>query len=243
VALVDLDGGRETGKFDGPPAIRDAIFAADGKSLFVAADTLEGVAVYNTVTASLMTTISAPKVVALVRAPNGREGYALSAGPDRLILHLNLNAATLLGSQPAPNAEALFPTRTGSHLLLPDPAGGTVSIVPAQPLGRGLTLAAAPGVSLAYGAWFDMVAFIPNRARRELLLYDLDSRKAAGAIALAGTPGIGTVTPDGDKLFLPIEDSGEVVVIDANLRRRVASIAVGGIPVQAVIAGGYGLCH
>jgi hypothetical protein len=33
------------------------------------------------------------------------------------------------------------------------------------------------------------------------------------------------------------------LVIDAQQRRAIASIAVGGIPVQAVIAGGYGLCH
>jgi YVTN family beta-propeller protein len=230
-------------QFDGPAGIRSAIFAADGESLFVAADTVDGVAVYDIRSVRLATTIKGPKVKTLVRSPNGREGYALSAGSERSILHLNLKTFSLLGSQPAPDAEALFPTRTGSHLLLPDPASGTVSIVPAQPLGRGLTLAATLGVTLAYGAWFDMVAFVPNRRQRELLLYDLDRRKAAGAIALGGTPGIGTVTPDGDRLYLPIEDSGEVAVIDANLRRRIASITVGGTPVQAIIAGGYGICH
>lgn len=243
IAVIDLGLGRETARIEGPAAIRDAIFSTDGKSLFVAADTVDGIAVYDLASAGRTTVIAAPPAIALIRAPNGRDGFALTAGPGRSILQIDLRSRVLLAQLPAPNATALFPTRSGSHLMVLDSRGGALSIVPAQPLERSVALAAVPGISAAYGAWFDTVAFVPDRAQRKLLVYDLDRRNQGAAIALLGSPGTGVVTPDGDRLYLPIEDTSEVVVIDAQQRRAIASIAVGGIPVQAVIAGGYGLCH
>ena len=58
-----------------------------------------------------------------------------------------------------------------------------------------------------------------------------------------GRPGLGSTSPEGDKFYLPVEDSGEVVVIDTRDRRQVSTISVGGAPVRAVLAAGYGICH
>jgi DNA-binding beta-propeller fold protein YncE len=118
-----------------------------------------------------------------------------------------------------------------------------VTIASVQPLQPGPLLAAAAGVSTAYSAWFDTVALVPSAPARKVLVYDLEAGCADGVIALAGRPGLGTVTPEGDKFYLPVEDSGEVVVIDTRFRRQVGAISVGVAPVRAVIAGGYGICH
>ncbi|MBV9828015.1 MAG: hypothetical protein JO001_20470 [Alphaproteobacteria bacterium] len=137
----------------------------------------------------------------------------------------------------------MFTTGFGRYLILPDPDAGTVTIASVEPLQPGPLLAAAAGVSFAYSAWFDTVALVPSGPAHKLLLYDLDARRDAGAIALAGSPGFGTVTPEGDKFYIPVEDSGEVVVIDTRFRRQVGAIKVGAAPLRAVIAGGYGICH
>jgi YVTN family beta-propeller protein len=144
---------------------------------------------------------------------------------------------------PLPEAAVLYATGTGIQLLAIDQAGGTLSILPAEPLRPGVTLPTATGSAIGYSAWFDTVAFVPDGAARKLLIFDLERRKPAGSIALDGAPRTGVVTPDGDKLYLPIEDKGTVSVIDTHLRRRIASIVVGDHPIQAIIAGGYGLCH
>ena len=36
---------------------------------------------------------------------------------------------------------------------------------------------------------------------------------------------------------------GTVVVIDTHLRQPTATLSIGAAPTQAIIAGGYGLCH
>ena len=75
------------------------------------------------------------------------------------------------------------------------------------------------------------------------MIYDLDAMTKVRDIPLNGTAGPGSVTPDGKKLFLPLEDAGEVAVIDAQSRRLTNTIPVGPKPTAAVMAGGYGVCH
>lgn len=243
VVLIGVADGREVGRIDAAEGIRDAIFSDDGKSLFVVARSLKGVAAYDAATGTLTALIDGPSLAVLLRAPNGREGFALSAEADRSVLHVDLRSSRVIKSQPVPQAAALVPTRTGSQLLALDPAAGALSILPAEPLAAGVTLPTAIGASVAYAAWFDTEAFVPDAASRKLLIFDLERRKANGSIALDGTPAAGIVTPDGDKLYLPIDETGSVTVISTHLRQPVASVALGFTPTQVIIAGGYGLCH
>lgn len=243
VILISTADGRELARIDGPHDIREAIFANDGKSLFIAADSLSGIAAYDTASAQRVATIDGPPVSVLLRGPNGREGFALSSTAPRKILHLDLNSPKTLATLELPQATALFPTRTGIQLLALDPNGGTLSILPAEPLQPGVSLASGAGASIAFAAWFDTTAFVPDPTKRALLIYDLERRKPIGTIALDGRPTGGIVTPDGDKLYLAIEETGAVAVIDTHLRRRKASIPLRFKPTLVTIAGGYGLCH
>lgn len=242
IALLDTVGGRERSRIDGPREIREAIFSGDSSALLVAAATVGGLSAYDIATGQPVPPVEGPTLHALLRAPNGREGFALTAETPRRVLHLDLRSRQVLASVPASDHPVLFATGTGIQLLAIDQHAGTLSILPSEPLQPGgVTLPAA--ASTAYAAWFDTVAFVPAPATRKLLIFDLERRKAAGSIALDGVPGTGVVTPDGDKLYLPIEDQGTVSVIDTHLRQRTASITIGAAPVQAIIAGGYGLCH
>ncbi|MFT0876307.1 hypothetical protein VRZ08_07065 [Rhodopseudomonas sp. G2_2311] len=242
IVLLDSTDGRERSRIDGPREIREAIFSGDSSSLLVAAASVGGLSTYDIAAAQPVPPVEGPPLHALLRAPNGREGFALTAETPRRVLHLDLRSRQVLASVPTSDHPVLFATGTGIQLLAIDQHAGTLSILPSEPLQPGgVTLPAA--ASTAYAAWFDTVAFVPAPAARKLLIFDLERRKAAGSIALEGVPGTGVVTPDGDKLYLPIEDQGTVAVIDTHLRQRTASISIGAAPVQAIIAGGYGLCH
>ena len=243
IAIIDFRSGRIALCFQGPAQIRAAIFSTDAALLFVGADTFQGVATFDLASGRLAASIGGPPVVDLVRSPNGREGFAITADPEHSILHLDLKSRVVLGRLTGRPAAGVFTTGFGSYLLLPDPDAGTVTIASVQPLRPGPLLAAAAGVATAYSAWFDTVALVPSAPAHKVFLFDLEAGRNDGAIALDGRPGAGTVSPEGDKFYLPVEDSAEVVVIDTRFRRQVGSISLGGAPVRAVIAGGYGICH
>jgi YVTN family beta-propeller protein len=243
VALLDFKSGSVKLSFQGPPHIRAAVFSTDAALLFVGADSFQGVAAIDLASGRLVATIDCPPVVDLVRAPNGREGFAVTADHEHSILHLDLKSLAILGRLTGRPAAAAFTTGFGRYLLLPDPDAGTVTIASVATLQPGPLLPAAAGVSTAYSAWFDTVALVPSPPARKVLVYDLESGRNAGAITLGGRPGAGTVAPEGDKFFVPVEESGELVVIDTRDRRQIATINVGAGPVRAVIGGGYGICH
>lgn len=240
VTLVDLLLVREKRRLSGPPRVRDVMFSGDSKSLFIAADGFAGVTALDLTGAHAPVTLVGRAAIALARAPNGREGFALAAGE---VWQFDLRNSAVVDRLPAPNASALFPTGTGRFLMLPATDERTLTLAPAQPLAPATPLKGAAGVSAAYSAWFDTVAFVPSSSERSVLVYDLESGRAAGSIALGGAAGSGTVTPDGGKLYLPIEERGELAVIDARQRRRSATITLGFAPLAAVMAGGYGICH
>jgi DNA-binding beta-propeller fold protein YncE len=243
IALIDFRSGRITLCFQGPAHIRAVIFSPDAALLFVGADTAQGVAIFDLASGRLAATIDSPPVVDLVRSPNGREAFAITADGEHSILHLDLKSRAILGRITGRPAAAVFTTGFGRYLLLPDPDAGTMTIASVQSLQPGPLLAAGAGVSTAYSAWFDTVALVPSAPGPKVFVYDLEAGRSDGAIALAGRPGLGSTSPEGDKFYLPVEDSGEVVVIDTRDRRQVSAISVGGAPVRAVLAAGYGICH
>ena len=87
------------------------------------------------------------------------------------------------------------------------------------------------------------VVFIPNSAGYRPLIYDLDARRPAGEIALAGPPLRGAVTPDSRTLYLPVRDPPCVVAVDGASRTVSARFDLASPPLAALVAGGWGICH
>lgn len=104
-------------------------------------------------------------------------------------------------------------------------------------------LKAAKGVNIVYTAWFESLALVPSATTQALLLYDLDALQPLGAVQLAAAPARGGVTPDGQKLYLPLPDARQVAVFDARRRQLVASVTVPETPSRVLLAGSYGICH
>jgi len=237
IALVDLSGMMQKAPINGPSNIRDLMVARDGETIFIAADTVEGVSVYDASTGKRSSIIGTRAASALSRSLLGNSGFALSVGPDRILTRFNLETG---GFQEAPTkGSAIYPTI--ARLLIPDATSGTIEVAPLEAAGDPVRLEAEPGISRAYSGYFDTVAFVPGA--KAVFVYDMEKLVPSGRIAIPGAAGPGVVTPETTKLYLPIESARELIAIDAQSRAVVARISLDFAPTLAEMAGAYGVCH
>jgi DNA-binding beta-propeller fold protein YncE len=244
VAVIDLLLGRETARIDGLPRLRDILFSGKGDRLFYAAAGLDAVGVIDVAAAR-----SSPPFdlhgaepdgpVALRRSPDGRRVLAQGGAGITII---DLEDGHVVNRINATPQGMIFPSATGTTLIVVEPESATVSLFRADGRDR-VRLAGAPGMVAIYPAWLDSVAFGASTQPPRLYAYDLDQRRLSGEIALPAAPTRGSVTPDSQKLYLPLAATKQVLVVDAKERRVTAAIALAGRPIAAVIAGGYGICH
>jgi hypothetical protein len=223
------------------------VFSADSAKLYLAGEHQGAIDVIAVATGRPETAIATGLrhgSLALRRAPDGRRLFVQPDGGGGGVGLVDLDRSGALEPIPTgPAPTVAFPSATGAYLLVADNQLGTLTIVHDGDEQNAAVLKAATGVDAIYTAWFDTLALVPSAAARAVLLYDLEAKHPSGSIALAAAVGRGAVTPDGQKLYLPLADAGEVAVINARQRRLTASIAVPGHPSSVVLAGSYGVCH
>lgn len=246
VVLLDLLRRRRIGGIAGGAPLRDMVFGADGRVLYVARKDQESIGVIEIADAGKeghIATGLARSGVALTRSPNDRR---LFVKPDE---SENIGVLDLDRGQPLAPIRAgrastvVFPSGTGAYLLIADNELATLTVIRDGSASAATVLKAATGVSTIHTAWFDTLALVPSTTAKAILLYDLDTLQAAGVVRLPSAPARGAVTPDGKKLYLPIPEAGKVVAIDARRRRLATSITVPGAPQAVLLAGSYGICH
>jgi DNA-binding beta-propeller fold protein YncE len=242
VVLMDLLRRRILGTTSNLPPLRDMLFSADSASVYLAGDRQGAIDVITVATGHLDTAIATGLPhgsLSLRRAPNGRR---LFVQPDEggSVGVLDLDHA---GPLPPIAPGVAFPSATGAYLLVADNRLGTLTILRGGNALNASVLPASTGIGSIYTAWFDTVALVPSETTRTVLLYDLEAMRPAGSIALAAAVSRGAVTPDGQKLYLPLPEASQVAVINARDRLLSASIAVPGHPASIVLAGSYGVCH
>jgi YVTN family beta-propeller protein len=186
-----------------------------------------------------------PGVSHLARTPNGWLGFAVAAAEDAPIVMIDLQRpqpANRLTRGRGPSRS--FPTPNNSFLIVPNNGDETVSLHAMAPRTEVARLAGAPGMAGVAMGWFDTTAFVSSTGTESLLVLDLVNRIRAGAIPVPGQPGLGTSTPDGLKLYVPLIDTGQVAVIDTRAR-SVAKVVdiVGQRPWSVQIAGPLAYCH
>ena len=246
IAVIDLASGKQTARIGGLPPLVDAMFSSDGASLFLASDKIAGIGVVDVAsgrqTASLPVD-GAASVSSFTRSPSGRSAFARPAngGPVRMVDLKTGKPPRDIGS--TPGTAPAYPSGTGAYLLVPDERTKSFTIIHGDTLTAGAVLDAGSELGAPSSAWFDSVAFVPSRADHRVLVYDLWRLSKLADIAVSGTPGRGAVTPDGGKLYLPLEDRAQLVVIDAQKRKLSTVITLPARPLAAVMAESYGICH
>jgi DNA-binding beta-propeller fold protein YncE len=246
VVLLDLLRRRILGSASNLPPLRDMVFSTDSKKLFLAGAHQSAIDVMDAANGKLDPAVATGLPhgsLAFGRAPSGRRLFVQSDSGGGVGV-LDLEHSDPLAPIPAgPASTVAFPSATGAYLLVVDNQRGTLMIIRDGDAQNPAVLKAATGVSIVYTAWFDTLALVPSSTAKMLLLYDLETMHAAGEIPLAGAPARGGVTPDGQKLYLPLTDVDQVAVINARRRALTGSIAMPGHPTAIVLAGSYGVCH
>ncbi|HEY0181362.1 MAG TPA: hypothetical protein VGC09_01015 [Rhodopila sp.] len=246
VVLLDLLRRRIIGGVSNLPPLRDMVFSIDSRKLYLAGAHPGAIDVMDATNGLLNPAIATGLLhgsLAFGRSPNGHRLFVQSDSGGGVAV-LDLDHSGPLAPIPAgPAATVAFPSATGAYLLVVDNQRGTLTITRDGDAQNPAVMKAATGVSIVYTAWFDTLALVPSSTARTLLLYDLEGARSVGEIPLAGTPARGGVTPDGQKLYLPLTDADQVAVINAQRRRLTASITMPGHPTAIVMAGSYGVCH
>ncbi len=248
ITLIDLNDGRVDTVIAGLPRVRDVMFGAQDTVLYIAAEGLDGIGVIDVANARLSHQIATFQptragVGALARTPNGRQILAQPQGGGPISVLDPEQGKPVAQLAAGPGAAGMFPSGTGTFLLVPDNDEATLSVFRTEHLENPVALPGAAGMIGVYTAWLDSVAFVPSAAGSRLLIYDLDALRPAGEIALAGPPLRGAVTPDSRTLYLPVRDPPCVVAVDGASRTVSARFDLASPPLAALVAGGWGICH
>lgn len=245
LVLIDLLRRQTQGSVTGSAPLRDMLFSADGRTLYLSAGNGSAIAVIDAETArparSLETGLP-PGTLALTRSPNGQRLFVQSNSGEVGVVDLE-HRQPLSPIQAGADSTVAFPSASGAYWLIANNQRGTLTVIRDSSIPSTTVLSAATGVSVIYTAWFESLALVPSATMQALLVYDLDALKPAGFVRLAAAPGRGGITPDGRKLYLPLPHARQIAVFDARQRQLVASVSVPDTPAKVFLAGSYGVCH
>ena len=248
VAFVELMRNRVVSRITGLSPIHDLMFGPDGAFLYVAVERSDGVGVVDVARGKLIEEIAvsglrSAQAAGLTRSPSGRMGYVKAQGSRTISLVDLNNFRPVREIEVGRDALKAFPTGFGGYLVIPDNSERTVTIVANASLTVAAMLKGGAGMTTVHSGWFDTLALVPSATERKLLVYDLDRLSQAPDIPLPGSPGRGAVTQDGAKLYIALEDTSKVAVIDLQRRRLLHTIAVASNPVAAIMAKSFDVCH
>jgi hypothetical protein len=249
IILIDLDEGWVKSVIPGPRHLHDVMFDGQDTRLLVGAEGLPGIGVVDVQAAQLTHQIALPAgaaggISAFARTPDGRHVLArsLDGGVISIVDPEEGKAVGQIAS--AGGVEGMFPSGTGSYLLVPDTEKSVLKVFRStRPAAESVELPMSAGVTGVYFAWLDSVAFLPSPERNRLLVYDLDRMSQVSEIVLPGPPSPGTVTADSRALYLPVRDPPRLLVVSGETRAVVAQIDLKDAPHSALVAGGWGICH
>ena len=260
VSLVSLQEDREVARVDGLFEPHNLTFSPDGSLLYVANLGADHVSVVDVAAARVVneipvaeptalaskggTTAEYQGVVSVTRTPDGRLGFAADGeGNTMAVIDLRSQKkikSLTLGELPW----RAYSTADGRFMLVPNNGDDTVSVISTSSLEVVATLPGAEDMTGINTGWFETVAFVVSRGENKLVVLDLVAMKAAGEIALPGTPETGVTTPDGKTLYVALSDTDQVAVIDVRRRQLVKTIDnVGDEPWGATMVGALNYCH
>lgn len=259
VSLLSLAENRETARIEGLFEPHNLTFSRDGALLYVANLGANHVSVIDVAAGALIEEIpvadptavgsrvageSYQGIINVTATLDGRLGFAVHGESGSLAV-IDLTSRKIvkrvaLGGLPW----RAFASADGRYMVTPNNGDRTVSVISTETLE---VVAILPGAADMTGVNFDRdgtTAYVVSRGENKLVVLDLAAMEWLGEIALPSSPETAVVTPDGDKLYVALNGSGQVAVIDTRSRKLVGTIDdVGAEPWGTTMAGAANYCH
>ena len=261
VSLISLGQNREVARVAGLFEPHNLTFSPTGALLYVANLGADHVSVIDVARGEIINEIPIAEptpvaaagsaaadgvqgIINVTRTPDGRLGFA-AHGEGNTLAVIDLESQTKVNSLPLGELPwRAYATADGRLMVVPNNGERTVSVIS---VATQQVIATLPGAADMTGVNTDnagTTAFVLSRGEDKAVILDLVGLKAAGEIALPGTPETGVITPDGSKLYVALSGANKVAVIDVRQRRLIKMIdGVGEEPWGATMAGANNYCH
>ncbi len=261
VAVVSLQNRKLLFRLAGFGDPRNLTFSSDGSQLYITDRNALGLVVVDIVQQSVVERLAlAPDVdpganrkrekddgagvSALTRSPDGRYGFVSLGGLDSLLV-VDLSTfkpVKRLRVGRAPSRP--YGTADGRLMLVPNEGDESVSVINTTTLEVTATLPVGRDVTAVNTGWFESAAFVISHRQKRVVVLDLMKFRRLDDIGLPGSPGAGVVTSNGQKLYVSLEDTDQVAVIDTRTRKLLTVIdGVGRQPWGATMARSNNYCH
>ncbi|MBI1984137.1 MAG: hypothetical protein HYS61_08065 [Acidobacteria bacterium] len=261
VAVVSLQNRRLLFRLGGFGDPRNLTFSSDGSQLYITDRKALELVVVDIVQQTVVERVAlAPDVnpganrmldkedgagvSALTRSPDGRYGFVSLADLDSLL------AVDLSTFKPVKRLRVgraplrPFGTADGRFMLVPNEGDQSVSVINTTALEVTATLPGAKDVTAINTGWFESAAFVISHSQKRVVVLDLMKLRRLDDIGLPGSPGAGVVTSNGQKLYVSLEDTDQVAIIDTRTRKLLAVIdRVGRQPWGVTMARSNNYCH
>lgn len=261
VAVVSLQNRRLLFRLGGFGDPRNLTFSSDGSQLYITDRKALELAVVDTVQQSVVERAAlapdinpganrtldkedGPGVSALTRSPDGRHGFVALAGLDSLLV-VDLSTFKPIKRLRVGRAPLRpYGTADGRLMLVPNEGDQSVSVIDTTTLEVAATLPGGKGVTAINTGWFESAAFVMSHGQKRVVVLDLMKFRTLDDIGLPGSPGAGVVTSNGQKLYVSLEDTDQVAVIDTRTHKLLAVIdRVGRQPWGVTMARSNNYCH
>lgn len=261
VAVVSLQKRKLLFRLAGFGDPRNLTFSSDGSQLYITDRDALGLVVVDIVQQSVVERVAlAPEVnpgakrnvekddavgvSALTRTPDGRYGFVSLAGLDSLLV-VDLSTFKPVKRLRVGRAPLRpYGTADGRLMLVPNEGDESVSVIDTTTLEVAATLRGGKDVTAVTTGWFESLAFVMSHSQKRVVVLDLMKFKRLDDIGLPGSPGAGVVTSNGQKLYVSLEDTDQVAVIDTRTHKLLAVIdRVGRQPWGVTMARSNNYCH
>lgn len=250
IALIDLKNRRVHSVIEGASGSVQITFANGSDYLFVpdgASGEVRVIDVYggyevDPIAVSL--TAASEPLSSVTRTPNGLFGVVVdpAASEAALINFRSWRQDRILPTGRMPTRPYI--TADGRFMMIANQADRTIDVISTDYFE---TAARLPGlsdiVSVSTG-YFETVAFVVSQSERKAVIVDLEALEAGGEIVFSGTPGPAVGDADGLRIYVPIRETGEIVVIGTQSREILSRIPTAtDAPVRVHLARTNNYCH
>ncbi len=180
----------------------------------------------------------------MTRTPNGLYGILVDQNTGRMpmVNFTNWNQVDTLpvGSEP----QRPYITADGRFVVVANTGNATTTVISTEHFE---TVGTLPGVNSLAGistGFFETLAFLASDSENKAVVLDLESMESYGEVDLGGTPSAPVGDADGRRIYVTIQETGDVVVFDTFSRTITARIKnVISNPEQISMAKTNNYCH